>query len=101
MEKYSEVNLTDDNFDDEIERLCEALGMRLNWELDNTFEWHDNLPDGYSAQPSCKEYPFTTYIRSKILPNIYNGNVSQAFEKGDVAVEFGNSFVSIYFETIL
>lgn len=94
--KYSEAMINDDNFDQEHEKFCEIVGHSHV----NDVDFYEELPYGFSEQAPDSEWPFTTYVKSKTMPN-KGSDFRQAFQVGEIAVEFGNGFMSKSFESIL
>ena len=91
--KYSNKILTDDNFDEEIEKLSDIIGFH-----------HDNFDDfvktieGFEKQQHNNG--FDEFIKSKIIPNKAS-DFKQASQKGKAAYEFGNGFILFNFEVVL
>jgi len=81
------VIITDDNFDEEFEKLCDILHISYgSW-----FEFVDNLGDGFFKQ--THELGFEEWINQKVNAH-YNpvGNVYPCIS-GSLAYECGNGFM--------
>ena len=92
--RYSQTVITDDNSDDELEKLCGIIGM--HW---NSYEgFCKELPSGFTHQ--MNESGFSEYVNSKTLPN-KGSDFKQAFEKGVIAYQFDNGFMLLNFECVL
>ena len=90
---YSEAIVTDDNFDKELEELCELMECDPN--SYNSFI--EKLDDNFSLQiNNGKE----EWICSKNVSN-KGSDFKQAYQKGQVAYEFGNGFIVIDYEVVL
>lgn len=91
--KYSNLILTDDNFDEELVKLCKKINIShtqyesFEPKLTNDFHKQDN--EGIEE-----------WISYKILPD-FSYDCSQVFQKGYLAYEFGNGFIIFNFETVL
>jgi len=98
--KYSNVIITDDNFDLEHEKLCEIIGIPHY----NDFEVYDELPVGFSEQEAVgrcgEELGFSVFVMGKTIPN-KGSDFQQAFEVGEVACQFGNMFISKHYEMVI
>lgn len=94
--KYSTVNLTDDNFDDEYEKLTDLIG-NLN---SDEYDVYDVLPAGFIEQESEGDNRvnrgFSEWIKSGgIRPD--HAHQNQVLCSGEIAFEFGNKFISLHF----
>lgn len=91
--KYSDTILTDDNFDEEIEKLASVIGIPfVNYE-----GFVDTLtPSVYTCQ--THEKGFEEWIMCVTFPS---ASMGEAYQKGFLAYEFGNGFVIFNFETLL
>jgi hypothetical protein len=92
--KYSEVILTDDNFDTELEKLSEIVGIHFN-NYDNFVE---KLNNNFKRQ--THPLGFEEWITYSIYPSI-GSDCSQAYQKGKLAYQFGNGFIILDFEILL
>lgn len=97
--EYSNVIITDDNFDDEHEKLCEIIGISHTAET----ETYETLPDGFIKQEAFgsddKGLGFYEYVRGMVV-NQSPGR-SCAVSVGEVAYKFGNVFISKHFEVLV
>lgn len=100
MKQYSQVIITDDNFDDEHEKLCEIIGVPHT----NSFDVYDELPEGFTKQAATgrddEPLGFAEHVKSKVVPN-KGSDFSQAFQVGEVAYQFANLFISKHYEVVL
>lgn len=98
--KYSETIITDDNFDDEHERMCEIIGVNYA----NDVDVYAKLPDGFIKHEATdirgKKLGFDMYIKGKILPD-KGSDFRQVVETGEIAVEFGNLFIVKQYHSVL
>jgi hypothetical protein len=92
--KYSNEILTDNNFDKELETLCDTIGIHHN----NYDNFVASLPDGYTKQ--IHTHGFEEWVNGKTLPN-KGSDFKQAYQVGQLAYEFGNGFILLNFETLL
>ena len=92
--QYSDTILTDDNFDYEIEKLAETIGIpHTNYDC-----FVEKLDDDFQVQ--THDLGFEEWLRCKTLPNP-SSDCMQAFQCGQLAYEFGNGFVIMNFDIIL
>jgi hypothetical protein len=91
--RYSNVIITDDNFDEELEKLCDVIDMPYG--RYETFT--EKLDDGFTKQKN--EHGFDEWIKSSIVNR--SAGISEATQTGQLAYEFGNGFVVLNFETII
>jgi len=97
--KYSNVNITDDNFDEEYEKLTGLIGNL------NSDEWeiYETLPKGFKEQESeCEKRisrGFSEWVKSGGL-GFDHTHQNQALCSGEVAFEFGNKFISLHFNEV-
>ena len=100
MDSYSKVKITDDNMDNELERLCEIVGVNTR-NYENTL---NKLPEGFHKYPCVgkdnENLGFSCWMKSKVVPN-KGSDFSQAFEAGLIAFEFGNCFLVFKYEMII
>lgn len=82
-----DIVITDENFDLELEKICEAIGCPYS----SYYEFVGMLPDGYYKQRKDTEYD-CDYIKGKILPD-FSSDCTQAIEEGYMAYEFKNGFM--------
>lgn len=91
--KYSNAILTDDNFDEEFEKLTAMIG-NLN---SDEYDVYDALPSGFTEQESedtnGNKRGFSEWIKSGgIKPDVSHGH-NQVLCSGELAYEFGNKFI--------
>lgn len=93
--KYSNKALNDENFDDEFEGLMGVIGMPLDVE----FEFYEELPSGFSKQDAEDSFGiklgFDEWHSGRILPD--TGEFNLIIQKGQLAYEFANCFLSVYY----
>jgi hypothetical protein len=84
--RYSDVILNDDNFDTELEKLSEIVGIHFNN--------YDNFVEKLDKKFKCQTHPlgFEEWIDMRVLPNHSIDCVSPIIESG-MAYEFGNGFI--------
>lgn len=82
-----DIVITDENFDLELEKICEAIGCPYS----SYYEFTDTLPDGYHNQRKDTEYD-CDYIKMRILPD-FSSDCAQAIEEYYMAYEFKNGFM--------
>lgn len=92
--KYSNTILFDNNFDKELELLCDTVGIPYS----NYENFAATLPDGYIKQTNTNG--FEEWINCKTVPD-KGSDFKQARQVGTLAYEFGNGFIVLSFETIL
>jgi hypothetical protein len=92
--KYSDVTLTDENFDKELEQLSKVIGVHFN----NYENFVNILPDGFIKQ--INSLGFEEWINCKTVPN-KRSDFRQAYQVGQLAYEFENGFIILNFETLL
>lgn len=98
--KYSKVELTDDNFDEEHEKLTDIIGDL------NSDEWevYDTLPKGFTEQESeCENgvnRGFNEWIKSGGV-RFDHSHQNQCLWSGELAFEFKNKFISLHFNEVL
>lgn len=92
--KYSNVILSDDNFDEELEKLCDSLKVPYDRYLD----FVEKLDNTYSKQNNS--LGFEEWVNQKVKPH-YNpmGNVYPHIY-GKLAYEFANGFIVLYYSEI-
>lgn len=92
--KYSELIITDDNFDFELEKLSETVGIHFN----NYDSFVKRLDDKFK----CQVHPlgFDEWLIYEICPDIESG-CRQAHKSGKLAYEFGNGFMVLEFDILL
>lgn len=97
---YSKTLLNDNNFDEELETLCDLVG-RSPRSYENTL---NVLPDGFYEYPfrgkDNKNLGFSVWINSKAMPN-KGSDFSQAFDVGLEAFQFGDCFILLKFEDVI
>lgn len=91
--RYSDTVLTDDNFDEEIEKLAELIGIpHTNYE-----GFVEKLGDSFTLQTGEN-----TNSEEWIKSSTYPGNDGMtAYQKGYLAYEFGNGFVVFNFDILV
>ena len=92
--KYSNVPLTDDNFDTELDKLSEIAGIHLNS--------YDDFVDKLDDKFHCQTHPlgFEEWITCGIYPDV-SSDCSQVCQKGKLAYQFGNGFIIFDFKEFL
>lgn len=90
---YFQVVLTDDNFDEELEKLCKYVG--LPYSSYNSFA--EKLDDDFSLQVNNG---VEEWIKSEVYPN-KGSDFRQAYQVGQLAYEFSNGFIILDYETLL
>lgn len=90
---YSSIVLTDDNFDDELEKLCASIKLNLN--SSNSFV--DKLEEDFELQNNNGK---EEWIRCETIPNI-SSDCRQVYQKGQLAYEFANGFIVLDYEVLL
>ena len=94
--KYSNINLTDDNFDEEYEKLTGLIGNL------NSDEWdvYEVLPVGFTKQDSqCENRVargFSEWVKSGGA-KFDHTHQNQVLYSGELAFEFNNKFLSLHF----
>lgn len=92
--KYSNKILSDDNFDDEVEKLAEIIGIpHTNYDC-----FLEKLDNGFEVQNH--DLGFEEWINYQTIPGV-GGGCLQAYQTGKLAYEFANGFIVMNFETIL
>ena len=91
--KYSNVFITDENMDYELEQLCKKISISNN----NCEGFTEKLEDGYTKQQA---EGFDEWIKCGSYPN-KGSDFRQAIQKGFLAYEFANGFLVFNFESIL
>lgn len=84
-----DIIITDDNYDEEFEKICDARGCLYG--IAN--EFFTELPAGFEKQSKEKEDD-EDYCKVKIEPNIAT-DCSSAIENYELAYEFKNGFIII------
>lgn len=92
--KYSDVVLTDDNFDDELEKLSEIVGIHFNN--------YDNFVESLDNKFMCQIHTlgFEEWIICGAYPSI-GSDCKQAYQREKLAYEFANGFIIFDFEVLL
>lgn len=97
---YKNINISDENFDVEMEELCDLLGFNYGTKV----EFMEQLPNDFEKQKATdrneKELNFFEYISSKITPNVCS-DCKQAVEKGVLTYQFKNGFMLFPFEDVV
>lgn len=90
--KYSNVILTDDNFDTELEKLSEIIH----------FNNYDSFVDKLDDKFKCQTHPlgFEEWITYITYPSM-GADCKQAYQKGELAYQFSNGFIVLNYETLL
>ena len=91
--KYSNTILTDDNFDEELEKLCSKININYI-EYESFFK---KLPKYFTLQ---NNNGIDEWISYSINPD-FSSDCKQAYQKGYLAYEFGNDFMVFNFEVVL
>ena len=91
--KYSNTILTDDNFDEELEKLCSKININYI-EYESFFK---KLPKDFTLQ---NNNGIDEWISYSINPD-FSSDCKQAYQKGYLAYEFGNGFMVFNFEVVL
>lgn len=91
--KYSNLILTDDNFDEELEKLCKKINIS-NTQYDS---FESKLTKDFYKQNNEGVEEWISY---GVFPKVCCGCI-QAYQKGYLAYEFGNGFIIFNFETVL
>lgn len=84
--KYSDVIITDDNMDEELEKLADQNGYSYN----QCLGFFDNLGDKFKMQQNSNGYE--EWIDMKVLPNHSIDCIAPIIES-IIAYEFGNGFI--------
>ena len=92
--RYSNVFLTDTNFDDELEKLSEIVGIHFN----NYDSFVESLDNKFMCQTHT--LGFEEWIISGVYPSV-GSDYKQAYQKGKLAYEFANGFIIFDFEILL
>lgn len=93
MRKYSDIEITDDNFDEEYEKLTELFNIRGMY---NSFV--KELPSSFIKQ---ENKGVEEWISSSNLNNDFSSSIDQCIHSGMLAYEFKNGFLVIDFEEVL
>lgn len=80
---YSKVIITDDNADEEIEKLSEIIGISFN----DCAGFFRELPSGFTK---CESWGY--YEKNKTKADVSGGG-SGVIECGQIGYEFGNGFI--------
>ena len=91
--RYSNVILTDDNFDEELEKLCDFAGISI----DCYSSFVNNIEDFILQENNEREEWIKVYGS---FPN-KSSNYEQAYQKGQLAYEFYNGFIIFDYEVLL
>ena len=91
--EFSKQDLTDDNFDDEYQKLIDMLELHRNCD----YEIYENLPNGFSEIDPDKDYNFTRYV-SMTTKNDHRPGINQCLVDGYIAVKFNNSYLALEFK---
>lgn len=84
--KYSNTIITDDNMDEEMERLADQNGYGYN----QCLGLYDKLSVGFTVQKNKNGYE--EWINQKVLPNHSIDCIAPIIETA-IAYEFGNGFL--------
>lgn len=87
--RYSDVILTDDNFDEEIEKLSEKIGIPFA----NYDGFVKKLDKGFVCQEHDLGFAEWIFVENKCTP----GSES-SYQKCQLAYEFGNGFIIMHNE---
>jgi hypothetical protein len=91
--RYSDVFLSDNNFDEELEKLCEIVGLPYS-----SYEAFTEKLDGKFYKQE-NENGFEEWINSRIVNR--SAGISEATQVGQLAYEFGNGFIVLNFEVLV
>lgn len=89
--RYSEEILTDDNMDEEVEKLAELIGLPYS----NYEKFVKTLDEGFNMQ--THDLGFEEWLNMQTVPN---STGSQAYQRGFLAYEFANGFIVFHFELL-
>lgn len=92
--KYSNIILTDDNFDEELEKLCDFT--KINTDSYSSFV--KELPDEFKLQYNDEKEEWINNIGS--YPS-KGSDFKQAYQRGQLAYEFENGFIVLDYEVLL
>ncbi len=92
--RYSNVILTDDNFDDELEKVCDFAKLDLG--SYNSFV--EKLPIGFKLQYNDN---IEEWINNYGSFSSKSSDFQQAYQKGQLAYEFWNGFMILDYEVLL
>ncbi len=84
--KYSNVIITDDNSDNEMERLADQNGYTYNRFL----EFVDSIGSGFNVQEN--KHGYEEWVNQKVLPN-HSINCVAPITEAVLAYEFGNGYM--------
>lgn len=84
--KYSNVIITDDNSDEELEKLADQNG----YDYDQYIGFYNTLNDKFKVQQNI--YGYEEWVHVKVLPNHSIDCVAPIIES-IIAYEFGNGFM--------
>lgn len=87
--KYSNIIITDDNSDEEMERLADQNGYVYNQYIG----FENSLKKGFTVQQN--KYGYEEWVNQKVLPNHSIDCVAPIFE-AILAYEFGNGFMLFF-----
>lgn len=94
--QYSTEILTDDNFDKELEKLCDLIGKPYS----SYDEFVSELSSDYKMQTHDLGFEEWLSCNIKSSTNI-KGDFTTAFQSGKLAYQFGNGFIILDFEEVL
>ena len=94
--KYSNNEITDNNFDDELEKLFELTGLQFATHRDDPpqkIDFVKELAIGFDFQMDENNLP--CYVCTNFCPTPSYGGNGAVTERGYVAYEFSNGFMLI------
>ena len=94
--QYSTEILTDANFDEELEKLCDLIGRHHS----SYDEFVSELPSEYKMQ--THDLGFEEWLLYSVKPGTnVKGDFTTVFQSGKLAYQFGNGFIILDFEEVL
>ncbi len=97
--KYSKTILSDENFDDELEKLLNVIG-ECGKEFDGFVDKLDNSFTKQKNNLGFDEWISTTKELHMDISAMHAG-ITQACKEGKIAYEFGNGFIILNFVDVL
>ena len=92
--KYSNIILTDDNFDEELEKLCDFA--RVSTDTYNSFV--EKLSNKFRLQYNNEKEEWINNVG--VYPS-KGSDFKQAYQRGQLAYEFVNGFIILDYEVLL
>lgn len=94
--QYSTEILTDANFDEELEKLCDLIGRHHS----SYDEFVSKLSSDYKMQ--THDLGFEEWLSCNIKSSTnMKGDFTTAVQSGKLAYQFGNGFIILDFEEVL